>query len=267
MSSGPVIVGVDGDASARDAVALGRRLAALLDAPLDIVTVSAASPAEALAEVADDERAAMIVLGPTHRHALARPLRGTARRLLREAPCPVAVAPAGYADRAGSPPMRRIGVGFEPSPEAREALVTAHRLAARARGELRAIGVVLPLGPLAIDDLRDRTPYLDQERRIVHAALEHALAELPADVPSVADARIGDPAVELAAASEELDLLVCGSRRRDPLRVVLLGSVTERLLRSAACGVLIVPPPGDVGRQARERRRGRRGSTVVPPPG
>jgi nucleotide-binding universal stress UspA family protein len=267
VTSEPVIVSVDGDATARDAVALGRRLAALLEAPLDIVTVSAASPAEALAEVADAERAAMIVLGPTHRHALARPLRGTARRLLPEAPCPVAIAPAGYADRAGSPPIRRIGAGFEASPEAREALVTAHRLAGRAGGDLRAIGVVLPLGPLAIDDLRDRTPYLDEERRIVHAALEHALAELPAGVPSVADARIGDPAVELADASAGLDLLVCGSRRRDPLRVALLGSVTERLLRTAVCPVLIVPRPGDANRQARERRRGRRGSTIVPPPG
>jgi|SRR3954452_18243897 nucleotide-binding universal stress UspA family protein len=81
----------------------------------------------------------------------------------------------------------------------------------------------------------------DRAAMTVHGGLERELAHRPATVPCRAEARIGDPAVELANLSRDLDLLVCGPRGRGPLRAVLLGSVTERLLRSAACPVVIVP--------------------------
>jgi nucleotide-binding universal stress UspA family protein len=158
MSSRPVIVGVDGDAdAARDAMALGRFLAQLLGTGLETVTVTGAQKGESLGDTAAGRHAAVIVLGPTHHHALGRTLRGTARRLLAEAPCPVAVAPAGFADWPEAP-LRRIGVGYEPTPEGRRALETAHDFAARAGGSLLALGAALPLSPLAVDDLRDRTP-------------------------------------------------------------------------------------------------------------
>jgi nucleotide-binding universal stress UspA family protein len=259
--SGPIIVGIDGDDSARDAFALGHRLAELLDASVDIVRVRGAVPADALRDAARFDEAALIVLGPTHRRSLARTLRGTARRLLSEAPCPVVIAPAGFAARPETP-ILDVGAGFETTPEGVEALAVAHGLAACAGGTLRAIGVALSLSPLAVDDLRDRAPYLETERRIVEAGLERALAELPGEVPATADARVGDPAVELASASRELDLLVCGSRGRGPLRAVLLGSVTERLLRGTGCPVVIVPRATG---QPRRRHR-TMPSMVLPPP-
>ena len=80
--------------------------------------------------------------------------------------------------------------------------------------------------------------------------------------PPSADARVGDPFVELASASHDLDLLVCGSRGRGPLRAVLLGSVAERLLRGAGCPVVIVPRPTG---QPRRRRR-TLGPAVLPAP-
>jgi nucleotide-binding universal stress UspA family protein len=261
VGSGPVIVGIDGDDSARDAFALGHRLAELLDTSVDIVTVRSAAPDDALRDAARFDEAALIVLGPTHRRSLARTLRGTARRLLSEAPCPIAIAPAGFAARPETP-ILDVGVGFEPTPEGVEALAVAHGLAARVGGTLRAIGVALPLSRLAVDDVRDRAPYLENERRIVDARLESALAELPGEVPATADARVGDPAVELASASRDLDLLVCGSRGRGPLRAVLLGSVTEQLLRGAGCPVVIVPRPA--GQPRRPRRT--MPSMVLPPP-
>ena len=139
MRSGPVIVGIDGDAGARDAFAVGQRLAELLDASMDVITVSGAAP-DALRWTAEQQHASVLVLGATRRRSLARTLRGTARRLLIQAPCPVAVAPVGFADRPEAP-LRDIGVGFEPTPEGAEALAVAHRLAARSGGTLRAIGV------------------------------------------------------------------------------------------------------------------------------
>ena len=239
VTSGPVVIGVGDEPYAGDAIALGGKLAELLEAPVEHVTVPGHDPAAVLRETAAHDRAAMIVLGPGHHHLL-RTLRGTARHLLGGADCPVAVAPAGYAGgtHAG---LRRVGVGFEPTPAATRALEFAYGLAARAGGTLLVVGVALPLAPFAIDDLRDQTPYLDEERKTVERGLERELARLPLDVPRRAEARIGSPAGELADVSGELDLLVCGSHGRGPLRAAALGSVTERLLRFSACPVVIVP--------------------------
>jgi nucleotide-binding universal stress UspA family protein len=69
VGSGPVIVAIDGDDSARDAFALGHRLAELLDTSVDIVTVRGAAPAYALRDAARFDEAALIVLA---RRAVAR---------------------------------------------------------------------------------------------------------------------------------------------------------------------------------------------------
>ena len=45
----------------------------------------------------------------------------------------------------------------------------------------------------------------------------------------------------LADASEELDLLVLGSRGYGPLHSVLVGGVAGRVVREAACPVLVLP--------------------------
>jgi nucleotide-binding universal stress UspA family protein len=39
----------------------------------------------------------------------------------------------------------------------------------------------------------------------------------------------------------EVDLLVCGSRGYGPMRRVLLGGVLRKLIRRAACPVVVVP--------------------------
>jgi len=238
MTARPVIVGVDGADRARDAVALGRRLADALRAPLDVVAASGSSPDRLLHDAAVREGAVAIVLGSTARGRIGRIVPGgTARRLLEGAACPVAVAPAGYADLPRTR-FRRIGAGFEPTPEGHAALAQAHRLAASTGAELHAVGVVLPLAPIAIDDWRDPATFLLDEELEVRAALESALEPLRATVTCVADARVDDPAVQLADASHGLDLL-----GRGPVRAALLGSVNKRVLRTAACPLLIVPQP------------------------
>jgi nucleotide-binding universal stress UspA family protein len=53
---------------------------------------------------------------------------------------------------------------------------------------------------------------------------------------------------ELAALDDrEIDLLVCGSRGYGPVRRVLLGGVSSRLIRRAACPVVVVPRCADQG--------------------
>jgi nucleotide-binding universal stress UspA family protein len=45
----------------------------------------------------------------------------------------------------------------------------------------------------------------------------------------------------LTAYSEHLDLLIMGSRGYGPLRSVLVGGVSGRVMRSAHCPVIVVP--------------------------
>ena len=55
------------------------------------------------------------------------------------------------------------------------------------------------------------------------------------------EVRSGDAADCLAEASQELDLLVLGSRGYGPLLRVMLGGVSLKAMRSSACPVAVVP--------------------------
>ena len=61
--------------------------------------------------------------------------------------------------------------------------------------------------------------------------------------PYEADSRVltGAAAHELERVSGGFDLMVTGSRSWGPLRRTMLGSTTRKLMRSAACPVLVVP--------------------------
>ena len=63
----------------------------------------------------------------------------------------------------------------------------------------------------------------------------------------------GDAASEILrqAIERKVDLIVMGTHGRTGLRHVLLGSVTEKIIRNASCPVLVVPPhAADVGSAA-----------------
>jgi nucleotide-binding universal stress UspA family protein len=73
--------------------------------------------------------------------------------------------------------------------------------------------------------------------------LEDAVAKARPDVPVTTAAIGGDPAQEIVryAARYPIDLIVMGTHGRTGLSRLLLGSVAERVLRSARCPVLVVP--------------------------
>jgi nucleotide-binding universal stress UspA family protein len=70
---------------------------------------------------------------------------------------------------------------------------------------------------------------------------EHEAAAIAAG--ATYEAVNGTPAAELARRSSDLDLLAVGSRGHGPVRRLLLGSTSTRLVREARCPVLIVPRP------------------------
>jgi nucleotide-binding universal stress UspA family protein len=75
----------------------------------------------------------------------------------------------------------------------------------------------------------------------IDAMLAEASARL-AKLPGVqARAVYGLTGEELAAFSDELDILVVGSRGYGPLRRLVLGSTSEFLERHARCSLLVLP--------------------------
>ena len=193
------------------------------------VVISDALPAHALQSFAERDGADLIVVGAPHRAGADRVLGGdVAAGTLGGAPCAVAVAPAGFAER--DPTLDSVGVGFDGSPESRAALGLGGRLA-------RAAGAALHVVSVAAGTVG-----------------EHEAAALAAggSFESVA----GRPATQLARRSAGLDLLLVGSRGHGPVRRLLLGSTSTRLVRESRCPVLVVPRSAACSADDEEARPG-----------
>ncbi len=73
------------------------------------------------------------------------------------------------------------------------------------------------------------------------ARVERIRALLPDGMAAEIHVTGGDPVRVLEQASRSVDLLVCGSRGRGPLRTVVLGGVSGRLAHRAACPLVVLP--------------------------
>jgi nucleotide-binding universal stress UspA family protein len=236
-----------------DPVARRRRLRAqeiLAAAPLDGLeratvhrhAMSGDSPAEALRQLAERERADLLVLGSTTRSGLARVSPGSmAERLMHSAPCALAVAPVGYA--AGSHQLRTVAVAFDGRTESVRALHAAAALARGADASLLILRVIQPGSPVGGAEFDRWTGRLREDlRRGAEDQLAKAAAGLPGGLRIESTVLTGDAATALlGATSHDVDLLVAGSRAHGPLRRVLVGSVSGRLMHGAACPVCVVP--------------------------
>lgn len=279
-----IVVGVDGAAGGLDAVALARRLAGpggtivLVNAyPFDPVsgrgravayeavlhedararlaaieageqverlTVPDLSPARALHRAAESERADVVVIGSCHRGPVGRLLLGdVSRATLHGAPCPVAVAPRGYA--AHQHPIRVVGVGYNSTPESRCALDLAAGLTAELGGELRvrtAVTAPVPFAP-AYAYTFDFDAFAEEHRETAQRELDEAVGKLGVAVST--DLSTDPPGRALEQLSEQVDLLVVGSRGWGAARQVVLGSTSDRLAHHSRCPVLLVPAPAE----------------------
>ena len=200
------------------------------------------SPARALHELAEDEDADVIVIGSSERGAVGRVLAGTtADRLLHGSPCPVTVVPAGF--RLAAAPIRNILVAFDASEQAKDALHAAIELARTSNAGVRVLQVIerTCLDSLALTAGAAHLVPPDELARQARADLDAQLARIDGGDRLQAEVVNGDAVDELVKRSENADLLVTGSRGYGPHRAVLLGSVSGRLVREAACPVLVLP--------------------------
>jgi len=266
-----IVVGFDGSEESRDALVLAKQFAKAKDATLHVAFVQwdddavaerrrferlfsearrelgalgfveqrlkEASASKALQELAEELRPSMIVLGSCHRGKVGRVMMGSVgERLLHGAPCAVAVAPRGYADREHFG-LGVIGVGYDGRPESKLALGTAARLARSLDCSLRLISVV----PHVVTPGRVGAAYEAIGADTFSEILEEGARSVGDGVEITIALEHGHPAEELANQGVELDLLVVGSRGYGPLRRALVGGVSADVMRLAPCPVLVTP--------------------------
>ena len=212
------------------------------------------SAPRALHEAAEEFGAGLLVVGSTDRGAVGRSLLGsTGHRLTHGAPCPIAIVPHSW-QRGGG--LATIGVAYVDTPEGHRALDDAIALAQRSGAKLRILHAAKSRGLSGSFGGGDAmTPAVRYEElaSAVRVRAERAVEDATAGQTGVdveTDVSIGDPADFLIAASEHLDLLVCGSRGYGPARAVLLGGVSRRIVTGAHCPVIVLTRGAETGLEA-----------------
>lgn len=250
---GTVAVGYLDTERGRDALALGRILAKARHAELVVIT---AAEGEALAREARGQGADIVVLGSTHRGAVGRVVPGTTmEHVLGGAPCSVAVAPPGFADRADGGSdwapldgdgddtgMRVVGVAYDATPGARTALAQATELAQANGAALRVFTVVRKATPIAPDAPMTPTPLAPSELEVRRAELAETVAALPPEVRAQPVLLRGFTVTELVkAAGIGVDLMVLGTHVRGHVGRLFHKSVAGEMALQCPCPVLICP--------------------------
>ena len=269
-----VLVGVDGTATGRDAIALGDVLyepggqltlahVVLRSTPTDqnfhatrawsesrkmlererqaagvaadLTGMASSSVGSGLHQLTNDCGADLLVVGSCSRGLTGRVLVGDdTRASLNGASCAVAIAPDGYADDPQD--IRTVGVAYNDTPEAEAALAIARSLAAEHRATVRALTAVSVSSGAARWD-----PFGAGSGEMIDV-LQHAAKDRLRSLDGVEGrVAVGLPGDELTAFSDEVDLLVVGSRSYGPLRRLMFGSTSAHLARTARCPLLVLP--------------------------
>jgi nucleotide-binding universal stress UspA family protein len=266
-----IVVGVDGRAGGRDAVALARLLVAvggrltlayvvardahggtsgapepsdggsaeaLLQAvrgqtgvAADLRSYGSSSVGRGLHELCGVIGADLLVVGSTRRGLLGRVLLGDDTSAALNG-APCAIAIAPSNYSQQPGVTREIGVGYDGSPESEHALSVARTLAVAWKAKLSALEAVsLPSYAFLGPGAADNTP-----ERLVEDAVER-IANLGGVEPHAA---YGQPAEELALYSASLALLIVGARGYGPVGRLVHGSTSQQLARTARCPLLVL---------------------------
>jgi nucleotide-binding universal stress UspA family protein len=196
---------------------------------------------DAVSEAIKRQHPGVVVVRGSRRGAGAR----EAELLVRNAPCPVAVAPPGFGERAPSA-LRRVGVAFDGWDESRVALAEAAAVVEGVGGELVLL-MADPPGTAASAAAWDMDPdALSGHRVAADRYLRRVVDELSSRIVTRACVLYGQvaPALLDACEAEHLDLLAFGSRRRGAVARVVLGSVGHALLREPPPCPLLLSPRG-----------------------
>jgi nucleotide-binding universal stress UspA family protein len=203
------------------------------------------APAQRILEVANEERADVIIVGTHGRTGLQRAILGSvADRLVRQAPCPVVTVPPTLGDKPRGK-IRRICYATDFSPSARAAWPWVVAIASAADAEVDLVHVTFSPVP-------DRHLSGEEMGRIAHMLHEQGRAEaqrfleqspFPGGRISVRLSH-GDPGEQIVhqAQAQSADLIVMGTHGWSGVVRWMLGSVAHHVIQAAPCPVLTIAP-------------------------
>jgi nucleotide-binding universal stress UspA family protein len=216
------------------------------DRPPDvaILAVEAADPAGQIVRTARSMDASLIVMGTHGRGGIARVLMGSvAEKVVRTAPCPVFTTNAAL--RAPARGVRRILAPTDFSAASDAALDCARRLAAGFGASMHLLHV---LPDVSASDGAGSELFVTEapearSMRLIDARdrLQHRItADDRATLRATSEVIFGSPAQIIVdyAADNQFDLIVMGTHGRTGMAHLLIGSVAERVVRTAGCPVL-----------------------------
>jgi len=226
-----------------------------VDAPdvhLKPVLSPGAAAAPVILEYAEEEGMDLIVMGTHGRRAVERFLLGSvAEQVVHESRCDTLIVRA-HEDDAEPRPIQRLLVPVDFSEAAGVALGRAKTWAAHHGAHVDVLHVIEPL-PFTVS-LASSVSVHDLDPDII----EHTTEELRdfveetegPEVPHALHVEEGEVAASIIRKADALstDLIVMGSQGRSAFRRFVLGSVTERVLRTAKQPVLTArnaPQPQD----------------------
>lgn len=198
-----------------------------------LAVVGDATVGSGLRKLAKRTNADILVVGSCHRGAVGRVLLGNdARSAMSGAPCPVAIAPAHY---VRPPELTRIGVGYDDSREAKAALGLARELVRVHGGRIMARAVI------SLQDLPYGEPIPEGWPKIALELMDDARGRLRAFGDIDGDATYGDPGPQLAELSEDVDLLLVGSRDYGRIDRLFESSCAGYLAQHSRSPLVVVP--------------------------
>lgn len=205
-------------------------------------------PTEVLVDLS--KRVALVVVGgrTSKGGRLAdRLLRTVSSAVPANAYCPTAVIPNVDLDRVL--PVKHIVVGVDGSDHAKTALQRAVWEADRWKARLSVVASVNTAAATWVPTDSFHQDYLDD----VAAAIRDQLAEVDEgrDIDVQVHTIEGNPAQLLTEFSNQVDMLIIGTRGRGGFAGLLLGSTSQNVLTQTACPTMVVPrrvrPGDDVG--------------------
>lgn len=205
--------------------------------------IDAGSAAHGLSDIVepdDGEGVSLLVLGSRRTRGMRRTFPGsTADRLLHGAAAPVTVVPWGYAD-VEERPLATVAVAFVDTPEGRVAFQHAALIAQHLSASLTVLSVVPDTR--VVPGLGESRLFESEARRSYQESLDAVVASAPEGL-EVTGRLLPGPVVDALSdlSHDDCDLLVCGSRGYGPVRRVLLGGVSSRVVRHSKVPVVVTP--------------------------
>lgn len=202
-------------------------------------------PGDAILSAAEEREADLVALGTSGKGAIRRFLLGSvAEHVVRRADVPVLSVRADEDVRVEYP-YDSILVPTDGSEHASRAMERAVELARRHDATVHVLSVVDAMA-VGVDSRADLM--IDQLEERARDAVEDAGVEAgEAGIDVVTDTVVGSIHREIKSYAEEneVDLLAMGTHGRSGVDRFLLGSVTERMLRTAPAPVLTVRGPDE----------------------